>query len=144
MALIRDYELPGTGLVVPNAYHVVTKVDVEKRMQDIQSPPDSSRPDGLTANSQQEGMEIYWKAGYIGTIAVTIWKDADSRASGSKPIGFIGDNPSHNEHGASIGTPGMDHKSKFFLDNSSTASYTEQAYAHLLTTSYYSGSALNT
>ncbi len=31
MALIRDYELPGTGVTVANAYHVVTKVDVEKR-----------------------------------------------------------------------------------------------------------------
>jgi hypothetical protein len=143
MALIRDYELPGTGLVVPNAYHVVTKVDVEKRMHDIQGPPDKSRPNGITENSQQEGMEVYWKAGYIGTIAVTIWKDAESRASGSKPIGFIGDNPSHNEHGVSIGTEGMDHKSKFFIDANSTMSHLEQAYNHLLTTAYYSGSALN-
>jgi hypothetical protein len=143
MALIRDYELPGTGLIVSNAYHVVTKVDVEKRMHDIQGPPDKSRPNGITENSQQEGMEVYWKAGYIGTIAVTIWKDAESRASGSKPIGFIGDNPSHNEHGVSIGTEGMDHKSKFFIDANSTMSHLEQAYNHLLTTAYYSGSALN-
>jgi hypothetical protein len=143
MALIKDYELPGTGLVVPNAYHVVTKVDVEKRMQDVQGPPDSSRPDGITANSQEVGREVYWKAGYIGTIAVTVWKDAESRANGAKPIGFIGDNPSHNEYGASIGTPGMDHKSKFFIDTNSTASHLEQAYNHLLTTPYYSGSALN-
>ena len=37
MALIRDYELPGTGLVVPNAYHVVTNVKVEKRTADTTS-----------------------------------------------------------------------------------------------------------
>jgi len=32
MALIKDYELPGTGLVVSNAYHVVTDVNIKKRM----------------------------------------------------------------------------------------------------------------
>ena len=31
MALIKDYELPGTGVTVPNAYHVVTNVKRRKR-----------------------------------------------------------------------------------------------------------------
>jgi hypothetical protein len=35
MALLRDYELPGTGLIASNAYHVVTNVKVEKRMADF-------------------------------------------------------------------------------------------------------------
>ena len=48
MALIRDYELPGTGLVIPNTYHVVTNVKVEKRIADFKPPVDNSRPDGLT------------------------------------------------------------------------------------------------
>lgn len=140
MALIRDYELPGTGFTVSNAYHVVTRVDVEKRLQNIEGPPDESQPDGITADSQQEGQEIHWKAGYIGTVAITVWKDADSRNAGSQSLGFIGVNPSDNVHGINIGTDGMDHLCKFFLDNTSTASYTEQAYNHLLTTEYYSGS----
>ena len=143
MALIRDYELPGTGLTVSNAYHVVTKVNVEKRMQDIEGPVDTSRPDGRTANSQEEGKEVYWKAGYIGEIAITVWKDGDARASGSNPLGFIGVNPSDNSYGVATGTEGMDHHCKFMLDMSSTASYTEQAYNHLLTTQYYSGSAVS-
>jgi hypothetical protein len=143
MALIRDYELPGTGLTVSNAYHVVTKVDVEKRMQNVEGPVDTTRPDGLTPGSQEEGKEVYWKAGYVGTIAVTVWKDAGSRVSGSRPLGFIGVNPTDNAYGANIGTEGMDHICKFFLDNSLTSSYTEQAYKHLLTTEYYSGSAIS-
>ena len=143
MALIRDYELPGTGLTVSNAYHVVTKVSVEKRTHDVEGPRDESRPDGITANSKEAGKEIYWKAGYLATIAVTVYKDEESRTNDAKPIGFIGVNPSDNANGVSIGTAGMDHICKFFLDNSLTSSYTEQAYNHLLTTEYYSGSAMN-
>jgi len=143
MALIRDYELPGTGLTVSNAYHVVTKVDVEKRMQDFQGPVDTTQPDGITAGSQEEGKEVFWKAGYIGTITITVWKDGDARASGSEPIGYLGVNPAEQKYDVGIATPGEDVGVKFFIDNSLTASYTEQAYTHLLTTDYYSGSAVS-
>lgn len=142
MALIRDYELPGTGLNVPNAYHVVTNVRVEKRVVDLQPPPDSSRQDGYTHSPDREDPEkyVFWKSGYIGEIAVTIWKDRESRNSGAKPIGFIGINPSDNVHGVSIGTEGMDHRCKFMLEVPSELNHVEQAYRHLLTTEYYSGS----
>lgn len=135
MAFIRDYELPGTGLTVANAYHVVTSVGVEKRMADIQPPPDSSTPSGLTAGPR--GPEIYWKAGYIGRIAVTVWKDAAARENNSQPIGFIGVNPTDNQYNASIGTPGMDHICKFFINVSSPDNHITQAYNHLRTTDYY-------
>lgn len=138
MALQRDYELPGTGLVVPNAYHVVTDVKIQKRVADLPSPPDSSRPDGLTV--RPAGTEVYWKAGYIAEIAVTVWKDRTARDAGANPIGFIGVNPADNKYGVSIGTAGMDHHCRFFLDVPSEYSDLEQAYKHLLTTDYYSGS----
>ena len=64
MALLRDFEIPGTGVVVDNAYHLITNVRTEKRLQDIALPPDSSTEDGLTAGDH--GPEVYWKAGYIG------------------------------------------------------------------------------
>lgn len=139
MALIKDYELPGTGITIPNAYHVITKVDVEKRMVDLEGPVDNSRPDGRTAGSKQPGKELYWKAGYIGKITVTIWKDAEARAQDKKPIGYMGMNPTDNQHGASIGTQGMDHICKFFIDNDSTDNHITQAYNHLKTTDYYQG-----
>jgi hypothetical protein len=140
MALIKDYELPGTGLVAPNAYHVVTNVKVEKRIADIKPPVDNSRPDGLTPMDRSEGTEVYWKSGYTAEIAVTIWKDREARDADSIPIGFIGKNPSDNKHGVTVGTAGMDHKCVFLLEVPSELDHMAQAYRHLLTTDYYSGS----
>lgn len=137
MALIRDYELPGTGVSVPNAYHVVTNVRIEKRTADIPPPVDSSRPSGFTARDTTPGTEVYWKAGYVAEIAVTIWKDKAARDNNAKPIGFIGTNPSDNQYGVSIGTPGMDHKCKFYIDTNSSLDHMAQAYNHLKTTDYY-------
>ena len=140
MALIRDYELPGTGLVVPNAYHVVTNVKIEKKVADAPAPIDPTRPDGLTMGFRDESTAVYWKAGYTAEIAVTVWKDKTARDNDANPIGFIGRNPSDNKHGVSIGTEGMDHRSVFFLEVPSELNHLEQAYRHLLTTNYYSGS----
>lgn len=140
MALLKDYELPGTGLVIPNAYHVVTNVRIEKRMADIKPPVDNSRPDGLTPMDRSAGTEVYWKSGYTAEVAVTIWKDKAARDSEAKPIGFIGTNPSDNKYGVSIGTEGMDHKCVFILEVPSELDHMAQAYRHLLTTDYYSGS----
>jgi hypothetical protein len=140
MALIKDYELPGTGLVVSNAYHVVTDVAIKKRMSDILPPVDNSRPDGLTVRDTTPGAEVYWQAGYTAEIAVTIWKDKEAREQNAKPIGFIGTNPSDNVNGVSIGTAGMDHKCVFMLEVPSELNHFQQAYRHLLTTDYYSGS----
>ena len=141
MALIRDYELPGTGLVAPNAYHVVTNVKVEKRVADTPAPIDPTRPNGQTMGFRDDSRSVYWKAGYIAEIAVTVWKDKAARDADAKPIGFIGKNPSDNKHGVSIGTEGMDHRCVFFLEVPSELNHVEQAYNHLLTTEYYSGSA---
>jgi hypothetical protein len=140
MALLRDYELPGTGLIVENAYHVVTDIKVAKRISDVLPPVDNSRPEGYTDMNRSEGTEVYWKAGYTAQIAVTIWKDKAARNADAKPIGFIGDNPADNKYGVSIGTAGMDHKCVFFIDQSSSLDHMAQAYQHLLTTDYYSGS----
>jgi hypothetical protein len=143
MALIRNYEIPGTGLTVENAYHVVTNVKVEKRTADVPAPIDVSRPDGLTAGSREPGKEIYWKAGYIATVSLAVWKDKTARDNDAQPIGFIGVDPSDNKYGASIGTAGMDHVCKFFIDINSSDNDITQAYNHLLTTDYYSGSLVD-
>jgi hypothetical protein len=86
------------------------------------------------------GSEVYWKAGYTAEIAVTIWKDKEARDNDSIPIGFIGKNPSDNKHGVTVGTAGMDHKCVFLLEVPSELDHMAQAYRHLLTTDYYSGS----
>lgn len=135
MALIKDYEIPGTGVIVPDAYHVVTKVDVEKRTHDIIPPADTSMPDGLT--QQPKGADVDWKAGYIGKIAVTVWKDSQARLNEARPLGFLGVNPTDNSYGAAIGSPGSDHFCKFFIDMNSSDNEITQAYKHLKTTDYY-------
>ena len=62
MALIRDFEIPETGLVVPNAYHLIVNVTTEKRLNDIKPPVDSGRPDGYTArDDDDEDQWVYWK-----------------------------------------------------------------------------------
>lgn len=135
MAFIRDYELPGTGVTVSNAYHVVTSVNVEKRLVDIALPPDSSRPDRVTAGPR--GPEVDWKAGYIGKIAITIWKDAAARTNNAEPIGFIGVHPTDNKYNAKIGKVDGDHTCLFFVDINATDNHITQAYNHLRTTDYY-------
>ena len=140
MALIKDYELAGTGLTVPNAYHVVTNVSIEKRTADIPPPPDTSRPNGLTFRDDSPGTEVYWAAGYVATISVTVWKDKAARDSDARPIGFVGVNAGDNKYGINIGTQGMDHYCRFMLEVPSELNHIEQAYRHLLTTDYYSGS----
>jgi hypothetical protein len=140
MALIKDYELPGTGVTVPNAYHVVTNVSIEKRTLDTPLPPDPTRPNGLTFADRGIGTEIYWAAGYVATISLTVWKDKDARDNDARPIGFVGTNAADNKYGVNIGTQGMDHYCRFMLEVPSTLNHIEQAYKHLLTTEYYSGS----
>jgi hypothetical protein len=140
MALLRDYEIPGTGVIIENAYHIVSDIKVEKRIADVQVPPDVNHPTGLTNGGVRDGDEVYWKAGYTATIAVTIYKDRAARDNDARPIGFIGNNPSDNKYGVSIGTAGMDHKCVFLIDQSSPLDHMAQAYQHLLTTDYYSGS----
>jgi hypothetical protein len=139
MALLKDYDLPGTGVTVPNAYHVVTKVGIEKRLKDIEGPLDTSRPDQRTAGHQLPGQEINWKAGYIGTIAVTVWKDVNARNDGSRPLGFLGVHPSDNTHNSIASTDGI-FECRFFIDIDSPKNHIEQAYDYLLSLPYYSGS----
>jgi hypothetical protein len=140
MALIKNFEIPGTGVIVPNAYHVVTNVTIEKRMADTPPPVDNSRPNGFTVRDTSPGNEVYWAAGYVATIAVTIWKDQLARNNDAKPVGFIGTIAGDNKYGASIGTNGMDHYCRFMLEVPSELDHMAQAYRHLLTTDYYSGS----
>jgi len=109
-------------------------------MKDTPPPPDPTRPDGITFGANSPETAVYWQAGYTAEIAVTVWKDKAARDIDANPIGFIGTNPSDNKHGVSIGTAGMDHKCKFMLEVPSQLDHMAQAYRHLLTTDYYSGS----
>lgn len=137
MALIRDFEIPGTGLNVPNAYHVIVKVNTEKRLNDIPPPPDASRSDGLT---QHTGPEVYWKAGYVGRIAIEIFSSKEARDQGKSAIGAIAINPTDVQVNGVLSTDISNFDLNFFIDPSSQLSIIDQAYEHLKELEYYKDS----
>lgn len=139
MALINDYELHGTGVVVANAYHVITTITTEKRVADIPPPPDPRRPDGKTPrDDSDESKHVFWKAGYVGRISITVWKDKAAKDAGAAPIGFIGVASAENTHKAQIATPGKSHECYFMINVNSPKSEFEQGYEFLKTkTDYY-------
>jgi hypothetical protein len=137
MALSRNFEIPGTGVTVDDAYHVIVNVTTEKRLQDVPPPPDSSTKSGLTEN--EKGDPVYWKKGYTGRITLEVYASKDARDNGKNPIGAIGVNPTDVVHPdlKTICTPGKDFKVIFFIDTDSSDSILTQAYNHLKTTDYY-------
>jgi hypothetical protein len=85
MALIRDFEIAGTGLVVPNAYHVITQLDVEKRLADRNMP----QPNGRVYQGGQTDYDMEWTAGYYGRMSICVWKDAASRTAAKTMVSFF-------------------------------------------------------
>tara|TARA_B100000925_G_C21847015_1_gene404130 strand:- start:14 stop:442 length:429 start_codon:yes stop_codon:yes gene_type:complete len=138
MAILRDFEIPGTGLVATNAYHIIVKVNTEKRLNDIPPPLDSSRPDGLTANSNS-GPEVYWKAGYVGKIVIEIFSSQEARNEGKNPIGAIAINPTDVQINGVLSSDIKEFDLNFFIDPTSQLSIIDQAYQHLMGLDYYSG-----
>jgi len=120
MALIRDFEIAGTGLVVPNAYHVITQLDVEKRMTDRSFPQPTGR-----VYQGGPNLDVEWTAGYYGRMVICVWKDAASRAENKNMLGVIN---------ADYSVPAV-----FKIDTTLSDSYLTQAYAFLKTVGYYAG-----
>ena len=118
MALIRDFEIMGTGLTVPNAYHVITQLDVEKRMVDRNFP----QPTGRIYQGNPD-LDVQWTAGYYGRMAICVWKDAASRETNKNMLGVIN---------AEYQVPAV-----FKIDTTSADSYLTQAYKFLKTVDYY-------
>ena len=118
MALIRDFEIMGTGLTVPNAYHVITQLVVEKRMVDRNFP----QPTGRVYQGNPD-LDVQWTAGYYGRMSICVWKDAASREANKNMLGIIN---------ADYQVPAV-----FKLDTTSADSYLTQAYNFLKTVEYY-------
>lgn len=137
MALIRDFEIPNTGVTVNDAYHLIVNVTTEKRLQDILPPPDASTKSGFTEGDR--GDPVYWKAGYVGRVTLEVYASKEARNTGKAPIGGIGMSPTDVMHPdlKTVCTPGKDFKVIFFIDPDSSDSVITQAYNHLKTTEYY-------
>jgi len=132
MALIRDFDIPKTGVTIANAYHLISDVKTTKRMKDIKPPADSSREDGLTAGDL--GDEINWKAGYIGNITVLVYASKQARDEGKEAIGGFSESPTDADTSALL-----EHNDgiKFMIDPASDQSILAQAYTHLKSLPYY-------
>jgi len=141
MALIRDFEIPGSGLVAKDAYHIIVNVATEKRLQDILPPPDPTQPSGLSIrDDEDESQFVYWKSGYVGRIAIEVYASKTARSDGKKPIGALAMSPTDVSVDCQFATPGKDFKVLFFIDPDSPDSILTQAYNHLKTTEYYKDS----
>lgn len=139
MALIRDFELRGMGYTIPDAYFVVTKVEIEKRPQDLADPVDLGREDGLTnGGEQREDNEVEWKAGYNGKIAISVWASKANREAGNDPIGNIGTSPTDAPMDSNFGQIWKGFEPIFRLNVADDApTPLTQAYTYLLTTPYF-------
>ena len=116
MALLRDYEVPNTGLTVTGAYHVISSIKLDKRTADVPDPVESGTRDSSNA--------VHWQAGYIAVVTVDVYASAEARNGGKVAVGKVG-SPSSFEY-------------KFVFDTTASDGIMEQAYAYLKTTSYYS------
>jgi hypothetical protein len=142
MALIRNFEIPGTGVIVSNAYYVITKVDTEKRLKDIMPPPDSSRSTGYTyRDDSDESQWIYWKAGYIGKISIEIFASRQARDEGKTPVGAISISPTSVNINGITSSNIEDYDLNFFIDPTSQLSIIDQAYDHLKKINYLQDAA---
>ena len=117
MALLRDYEVPNTGLTVTGAYHVISSIKLDKRTTDVPDPVESS-------GTRDSSNAVHWQAGYIAVVTVDVYASAEARNGGKVAVGKVG-SPSSFEY-------------KFVFDTTASDGIMEQAYAYLKTTSYYS------
>ena len=134
MALIREFTIPNTGLTIPDAYHLINEIRQEKRLEDIPLPVDTSRENGLTDNGNR--VEVDYKKGYVGHIALDVYSSKQARDDGMYPIGAVAVNQTDvrfNGHVTDIDS----HELMFLIDMESDKSITEQAYAHLKSGKYY-------
>ena len=113
MALIKAIELPGTGMVLPEAYHVVSKVDTTKRFV----PMPAMRPGGDPLNGG---------VGYFGLIFLQVFASKEFRDAGKAPAFSL--NPAMPESPIKLFFP---------LDMSSNTCVYQQAYSYLKTLPFY-------
>lgn len=123
MALSKDYEIPGTGVTVPNAYFIVDEIRVEKRMTDFPYPGMD-----LTDEQRVEKGEplVNFKAGRVAWISIAVYANDTVRGTwGGRIIGRLGMNDETNDC----------KRFRCFIEDGDV---TTQVYTYLKTTDYFS------
>ena len=118
MALSKDYEIEGTGFTVPNAYFVIKEARVEKRLADFPYPGMDLTDEERVARGEEL---VNFKAGRIAWITLSVYASKEARDNGMKPVGELGIANS---------------KFRCFIEDGDVS---QQIYAYLKTTDYFSG-----
>lgn len=118
MALSKDYEIPNTGVTVPNAYFVLGDTRVEKRHADFAYPGMDLTDEERVAKGEPL---VNFKAGRIAWIGLSVYASEAAKNEGKKPIGTIGGD-----------------NSKEFRCFVESGDLDPQIYTYLKTTDYFS------
>lgn len=114
MALIKDLDLNNTGVIVPNAYHVISKVDLLKRVVPLPHGGDPSHD------------ILKGQTGYVATIYLLIFASKETREQQKPPVLMLNQ-----------AMPEKPFNLQFVFDASSGVPALEQAYAYLKSLPYY-------
>jgi len=133
MALQRNYNIPNTSLIINDAYHIISDIDVQKRNVDDMGPVTS---DGTpNTNLDRTSDSVYWKSGYTCRVKVDVYASKEARDTAKKPIATLGARDVKLEE--NLATQGMDERIVFYSDTDNTDNILTQAYNHLKNTDYY-------
>jgi len=118
MALSKDYEIPGTGVTVPDAYFVLSDVRIEKRLHDFPYP-------GMDLTDEERVAKgdplVNFKAGRIAWITLDVYASEQARTDGMKTVGQLGKD-----------------NAKLFRCFIEDGDVSQQIYDYLKTTEYFS------
>ena len=133
MALQRNYNIPNTSLIISDAYHIISDIDVQKRNVDDMGPV---TPEGTpNTNLDRTSDSVYWKSGYTCRVKVDVYASKAARDTSKKPIATLGVRDIKLEE--NLATKGMDERIVFYSDTDNTDNILTQAYNHLKSTDYY-------
>jgi hypothetical protein len=133
MALQRNYNIPHTSLIINDAYHIVSDIDVQKRNVDDMGPVKGNGE--FDTNLDRTSEPVYWKSGYTCRVKVDVYASKEARDTAKKPIATLGVRDIKLEE--NLATNGMDEKIMFYSDTNDTENILTQAYNHLKSTDYY-------
>jgi len=133
MALQRNYNIPNTSLIINDAYHIISDIDVQKRNVDDMGPVKGNGEFDIELDRTSD--YVYWKSGYTCRVKVDVYASKEARDTAKKPIATLGARDIKLEE--KLATQGMDERIVFYSDNDNTDNILTQAYNHLKSTDYY-------
>ena len=133
MALQRNYNIPNTSLIINDAYHIISDIDVQKRNVDDMGPVKGNGEFNIELDRASD--YVYWKSGYTCRVKVDVYVSKEARDTAKKPIATLGARDIKLEE--NLATKGMDERIVFYSDTDNTDNILTQAYNHLKSTDYY-------